>query len=155
MKGNVKKILLLIFVILLISILAGCEPHFLDGTGTEDADCAEQTAYDYWRAIINRQYELAKFYCVPDGIWYNKVDEWEKYINANSEGGASVIVSFYEFYSPTVVSCGIAYTYPSIFVDIVPYPGSSSMYGENFAYVMLLIRDTSPPGSPPGSWKLE
>jgi len=150
-----RKVLLLVLVIFLILALVGCGPHFLDGTGTEDADCAEQTVYDYWRAIINRQYELAKFYCVPDGIWYNKVDEWEEYINVNSEGGASVIVSFYKFYSPTVVACGIAYVYPSIFVDIVPYPGSSSMYGEHFDYVVLLVIETSPPGSPPGSWKLE
>jgi len=144
-----RNILLLVLTLFLISILAGCEPHFLDGM--EDADCAEQTAWDYWRAITNRQYELAKFYCVPDGIWYNKVDEWEEYININSEGEASVIVSFYEFYSPPVVVCGIAYVYPSIFVDIVPYPGSSSMYGEHFDYVMLLVKETSPPGD----WKLE
>ena len=70
-----RKVLLLVLTLFLISILAGCEPQFLDGM--EDADFAEQTAWDYWRAIIDRQYELAKFYCVPDGIWYNKVDEWE------------------------------------------------------------------------------
>ncbi len=52
----------------------------------------EDTVYNYWQAIINRQYELAKWYCVPDGVWYNKVDEWEEYININSEGEASVVI---------------------------------------------------------------
>jgi len=70
-----RKVLLSVLVIFLILALVGCGPHFLDGTGTEDADCAEQTVYDYWRAIINRQYELAKCYCIIDGIWCNKVDE--------------------------------------------------------------------------------
>ena len=146
-----RKYFLVILFLILAIFLTGCEPHFFNGTGTEDADCAEQVAYDYWQAITNRQYELAKFYCVPDGIWYDKVDEWKEYINTNSEGEASVIVSFYKFYSPTVVSCGIAYTFPSIFVDIVPYPGSSSMYGEHFEYVMLLVKETPPLGA----WKLE
>jgi len=53
-----KKIILSSLVIILILTLTSCGPHFLDGTGTEDADCAEQTVYDYWQAIINRQYEL-------------------------------------------------------------------------------------------------
>jgi len=75
MKREVKKVLLVVLTVFLISILAGCEPQFLDGTGTEDADCAEQTVYQYWQAIINRQYELAKCYCIIDGIWCNKVDE--------------------------------------------------------------------------------
>jgi len=38
-----KKIILSSLVIILILTLTGCGPHFLDGTGTEDADCAEQT----------------------------------------------------------------------------------------------------------------
>ena len=144
-----KKYLLSVLAIFLILALTGCGPNFLNGCGGSMQ--AEQTAWDYWRAITNRQYELAKFYCVPGGIWYNKVDEWEEYINVNSEGEASVIVSFYEFYSPTVVTCGIAYVYPSIFVDIIPYPDSNLIYGEHFDYVMLLVKETSPPGS----WKLE
>ena len=94
---------------------------------------------------------MAKFYCVPGRTWHNKTDEWEEYINVNSEGEASVIVSFYEFYSPTVVTYGIAYVYPSIFVDIVPYPDSYVIYSEHFDYMMLLVKETSPSGD----WKLE
>jgi len=105
-----SRVLLSVLVILLILTLTGCSPNFLDGC--DESSQAEQTVYNYWRAITNRQYELAKFYCVPDGIWYNKVDEWEEYINTNSEGEASVIVSFYNFYSPTVIVCDIAYVYP-------------------------------------------
>ncbi|GAH49435.1 unnamed protein product, partial [marine sediment metagenome] len=33
---------------------------------------AEEAVYQYWQAIINRQYGLAKHYYIPDGVWYNK-----------------------------------------------------------------------------------
>ncbi|GAI17679.1 unnamed protein product [marine sediment metagenome] len=45
-----------------------------------DRSLAEETVYNYWQAIINRQYGLAKCYCITGGIWDNKVDEWEEYI---------------------------------------------------------------------------
>ena len=38
-----RKVLLLVFVIFLISILAGCEPHFLDGM--DDEGLVEQIVY--------------------------------------------------------------------------------------------------------------
>ena len=88
-----RKVLISFFIILLILMLTGCT---MVPPGESLEDMAEQTVYDYWQAIINRQYELAKFYCIPDGIWYNKTDEWEEYINTNSEGEASVVI-----YGPT------------------------------------------------------
>ena len=39
----------------------------------------------------------------PDGVWYNKVDEWEEYINTNSEGEASLVIYLDKFYKPTEV----------------------------------------------------
>jgi hypothetical protein len=44
----------------------GCEPNFLDGM--ESGDYAEDLVYNYWQAIVNRQYDLAKYYCVTDGV---------------------------------------------------------------------------------------
>jgi len=45
----------------------------------------EDLFYNYWRAMMNRQYELFKWYCMPDGVWEHKTDELEDCINANSE----------------------------------------------------------------------
>jgi len=68
-----SRALLSILVILLILILTGCG---MISPGFPDWAMAEEAVYQYWQAIINRQYELAKYYCIPDGVWYNKVDEW-------------------------------------------------------------------------------
>jgi hypothetical protein len=61
-----------ILVILLILVLTGCGMIPL---GFPEWMRAEEAIYQYWQAIINRQYELVKWYCVPDGVWYNKVGE--------------------------------------------------------------------------------
>jgi len=105
-----RKILLSVLVILLILTLPGCGPNFLDCC--DERSRAEETIYHYWQAIINRQYELAKYYCVIDGVWYNKVDEWEEYININSQGEASLMIYEPYFYKPTEVigDTAIAYT---------------------------------------------
>ena len=144
-----KKVLLLILAIFLILVLTGCGTHFLDGM--DDEGIVEQIVWDYWRAITNRQYELAKWYCVPDGVWYNKTDEWEEYINTNSEGEASVIVSFYHFYEPTEVIGNNAMVYALIFVDKIPFPSSCIINVDTFEYEIELIKETSPPGG----WKLK
>jgi len=81
-----SRALLSVLVILLILILTGCGMIPLE---FPDWMRAEEAVYQYWQAIINRQYGLAKYYCIPDGVWYNKVDEWEEYINTNSEGEVS------------------------------------------------------------------
>jgi len=139
-----RKILILFLVILLILALVGCGPHFLDGL--EDADCAKETVYQYWVAIINRQYELAKWYCIPNGVWYNKTDEWEEYININSEGEASLLISEPYFYKPAEAIENNAIVYAEIFVDIIPFPGSCIINGDNFEYEVELIKQNYPPG---------
>ena len=63
----------------------------------------EESVCQYWIAIINHQYELAKYYCVPDRVWYNKTDEWEEYINTNSEGEVLVLIYLLSFYKLTEV----------------------------------------------------
>ncbi len=144
MKG---KVLLLSLAIVLIFSLVGCwtipyEPEW---------DRAEQEVCSYWRAITNREYELAKWYCIPDGVWYNKVDEWEEYINTNSEGEASVLISKPHFYEPTEVIGDNAIVYAQIFTDIIPFPDSCVIYGDSFEYEIELIRQYTPPGD----WKLK
>ena len=142
-----RKVLLFALIITLILALTGCGilpccPQWMR---------AEQEVYSYWRAITNRQYELAKFYCIDDGIWYNKVDEWEEYINTNSEGEASIIIHTPHFYKQTEVIVDNAITYVQIFTDKIPFPGSCVIYGDFFEYEIELIEETSPPGD----WKLK
>jgi len=125
-----SKFLLLVLFVFLILVLAGCgmiplgEPLWM---------AAEGTVTQYWQAIINRQYELAKWYCILGGVWYNKVDEWEECINTNSEGEASLMIyepSFYEqteaigdnVYDPDIRDNAIAYV--KIITHKIPFPGS-------------------------------
>jgi len=133
---------LLVLTVFLISILAGCGPHFLDGMEIED--CAEDFVYNYWIAMINRQYELAKYDCTPGGIWYNKTDEWEKYINDNSEGEASVLVYFLYFYKPTEVVGNNIIVYAKVSVDKIAFP-NSGVINDTFEYEMEVI-ETPPLG---------
>ena len=141
-----KKVLLSVLVIILILVLTGCweipyEPEW---------DRAEQEVRSYWEAIINRQYDLARCYCIIDGIWYNKIDWWEENINANSEGEASVVISRPVFYEETEVIGDNATVYTRIFTDITPFPGSNYHTGDDFKYEIELIRLHTPPGD----WKL-
>jgi len=138
-----RKILLLVFVIFLILILVGCESHFLDGMEIEDE--AETFVYNYWIAMINRQYELAKWYCIPDGIWYNKTDEWEEYINTNSKDEASTLVYFHYFYKPAEVIGDSIIVYAKISVDKIAFPGCGGILVDIFEYEMEVI-ETPPLG---------
>lgn len=146
-----RKVFLLVFVVFLILILMGCEPHFLDGM--DDEGIVEQIVYDYWMAIMNRQYELAKLNCIPDGVWDHKTDELEECINANSEGEALVMIYFtYPYFTEKTEIIGdtaLVYTY----VTIEKIPFLDSVEHINIAsdeYEMELIRET-----PPQGWKLK
>ena len=64
-----KKVLISFLVILLILTLTDCAitPELTDRF------LAEEAVYNYWQAIINRQYGLAECFCIYDGIWYSKI----------------------------------------------------------------------------------
>lgn len=150
-----SKILLLVFVILLVLVFTGCGPHFLNGM--DDEGLVEQIVYDYWLAIMNRQYELAKWYCLPGGVWDHKTDELEECINTNSEGEASVIVYFtYPYFNKiTEIIEDTAFVYTFVPIDIIPFPGSNVIGGISLAemdnyYEMELILVT-----PFEGWKLK
>jgi hypothetical protein len=155
MKRKVKKILLVVLVVLLISILVGCSPHFIDGEDEEDL--IEQIVCNYWLAIMNRQYELAKWNCIPGGVWDHKTDELEECINTNSEGEASVMVYFtYPYFTKKTEIIGdTAFAYTGVPIDKIPFPGSSEIIGIGLAeidndYEMELIKET-----PFEGWKLK
>lgn len=143
-----SKILISFFVILLVLALTGCG---MVAPGLPAWMVAEQTVWEYWKAIINRQYELAKCYCIIDGIWYNKVDEWEEYINVNSEGEASVVIYGPSFYEQSEAIGNNAVVYATIATDITAFPGSCIHEGGLFEYEIELIKETSPPGD----WELK
>jgi len=112
---------------------------------------AEEEVIYYWRAITNRQYELAKSYCITGGIWYNKTDDWEEYINTNSEGEASVVIYLPSFYEHSEAIGNNAVVYARITTDITAFPGSCLHEGDTFKYEIELIKETFPPGD----WKLK
>ena len=143
-----KKVLISFLVILLILTLTGCA---ITPELPTNRSLAEETVYNYWQAIINRQYGLAKCYCIIGGIWDNKVDEWEEYINTNSEGESSLVIHTPYFYKETEVIGDNAIVYAQIFTDIIPFPDSCVTYGDSFEYEIELIRQHSPPGD----WKLK
>jgi len=132
-----SRALLSVLLILLILILTGCG---MIPPGFPDWAMAEETVYQHWQAIINRQYGLAKHYYIPDGVWYNKTDKWEEYINANSGGEASVLIYFYHFYEQTEVIGNNAIVYAKIFVDKIPFPGSCVIDVDIFKYEIELIK---------------
>ena len=142
-----KKVLISFFIILLILALTGCG---MVAPGLPSWMVAEQTVWEYWKAIINRQYELAKCYCIIDGIWYNKVDEWEEYININSEGEASVVIYGPSFYEQSEAIGNNAVVYATIATDITAFPGSCIHEGGLFEYEIELIKTF-----PSGDWKLK
>jgi hypothetical protein len=145
-----KKILLLVLAILLILALTGC----VVAPELTNRFLAEETVYDYWQSIINRQYELAKCYCIIDGIWYNKVDEWEEYININSEGEASSLMIYFDkFYKPTELIGDNAVVYARIITDKIVFP-TKKMNGidiDIFEYETELIKQNYPYGD----WELK
>lgn len=145
-----KRKILLFLIVLLVLALTGCTPfHPINGGGQEDP--VEQVVWEYWRAITNREYKLAKYHCILDGFWYNQVDEWEEYISTiNSQGEFSIIISFSSFCEPTEITGNIAVAYPLIFVRKIVSLDSTEVDEDILEYEMELIRETSP-----GDWKLK
>jgi len=148
-----RKILISFFVILLILVLTGCG-EIVTPELTTNKFLAEEAVYNYWQAIINRQYELAKFFCIIDGVWDKKVDEWEEYININSENYCSFLIIYFDkFYNPTEIIGGNAVVYAKIITDKIVFP-CKKMIGlefDIFEYEIELIRQYTPPGD----WKLK
>ena len=72
-----KKIILSVFIILLIFISIGCSginPIIPDINQEEEI---KETINNYWLALSNKQYGLAKIYCVPYGDAYYAVEEYQ------------------------------------------------------------------------------
>ena len=119
-----------------------------------DRYLAEEAVTYYWQAIINRQYGLAKCCCVIGGIWDNKVDEWEEYININSEGVCSFLMIFLDdFYKPTEIIGDTAVVYARIITDniVLPCKKMNGLDIDVFEYETELIKQNYPYGN----WELK
>ena len=145
-----KKVLISFIIILLVLALTGC----MVAPELTDRYLAEEAVYNYWQAIINRQYELARCYCVFDGFWYNKVDKWEEYINISSEDECSFLIIYFDkFYKPTEVIGDNAVVYVRIIADKIVFP-CKKMNGidiDVFEYETELIKQNYPFGN----WELK
>ncbi len=147
-----SKFFLSFFIILLILALTGC--GMVAPELPNDRSLAEEAVYNYWQAIINRQYELAKCFCIYDGIWYNKIDEWEEYININSEDYCSFLIIYFDkFYRPTEVIEDTAVVYVRIIADKIVVPCNPNLHKKMdgldidiFEYETELIDRTYPSG---------
>jgi hypothetical protein len=80
-----RKILLLIFVILLVLTLTGCGRIPEGDPDWNDEKEIEELINYYWDIISVGDYELAKIYCIPDGDAYNVVEEYEDLNYSNLE----------------------------------------------------------------------
>jgi hypothetical protein len=152
-----RKVLISFLVIFLILILTGgcvVVPEL-----PTDRSLAEEAVYNYWQAIINRQYELAKCFCIYDGIWYNKIDEWEEYINIHSEDYCSFLIIYFDkFYKPTEITGDTAVVYVRIIADKIVVPCNSDLHKKMdgsdidiFEYETELIKENYPYGN----WELK
>lgn len=65
-----KKILLSVFVVFLVLALVGC----VIVPDVSQKEEIKEVINNYWSALSNRQYSLAKSYCIPNGNFYNNVD---------------------------------------------------------------------------------
>ncbi|GAH38293.1 unnamed protein product, partial [marine sediment metagenome] len=63
-----KKILLSVFVIFLVLILIGCAG--IVPPPLHNAEEILRTVDNYWSALSNREFELAKTYCIINGNAY-------------------------------------------------------------------------------------
>jgi len=146
-KENINIVLCLLLILALTSCVVAPEL-------TTNKSLAEEAVYNYWQAIINRQYELAKRFCIYDGIWYNKIDEWEEYININSEGECSFLMIYFDkFYKPTEVIGDNAVVYARIITDniILPCKKMNGIDIDVFEYETELIKENYPYGD----WELK
>ena len=139
------KIFLLVLVVFLVLILTGC----IVAPGFPEWMEAENTVYNYWQAIINRQYGLAECFCIYDGIWYNKIDEWEEYINIHSEDYCSFLMIYFDkFYKSTEVTGDTAMVYVRIIADkiVLPCKKMDGLDIDIFEYETELIDRNYPSG---------
>ena len=72
-----KRKLFFVGLFLILAIfLSGCSSGGLVTPATDEAK-VKSVIQDYWLALSNRQYDLAKTYCILNGKYYLAVEEYQ------------------------------------------------------------------------------
>ena len=72
-----KKILLSVFIIFLVLALIGCTGVTPVIPDEYQEEIIKEVVSNYWSALSNRQYELAKSYCILNGTFYLGAEEYQ------------------------------------------------------------------------------
>jgi len=72
-----NKVLLLFFAIFFVLILIGCSGVIPVIPGENQEEKVKEVINNYWSALSNKQYSLAKSYCIPYGNAYYAVEEYQ------------------------------------------------------------------------------
>jgi len=135
--------MLLVFVTFLLFVLVGCSG--IIPPPLHNAENILTTVNNYFLALSNREFELAKIYCVPNGNAYQMV---EGYQNAPYLASSTLIFTAYLNYVETIgnnseVNINLTLTATVCFEDIC---SSESETINNFP--MYLTKSA-------GNWKLK
>ena len=71
-----RKYFSIILVLILAMFLSGCGSSGIVTPATDEVK-VKSIIQDYWLALSNRQYELAKSYCILNGKYYFMVEEYQ------------------------------------------------------------------------------
>ena len=72
-----NKVLLLFFAIFFVLILIGCSGVIPVIPDENQEEKVKEVINNYWSALSNKQYELAKTYCIPYADAYHAVEEYQ------------------------------------------------------------------------------
>ena len=78
-----KKVFLLVFVIFLVLALIGCAGVTSIIPDLYQEDKVIKVVVNYWSALSNKQYGLAKTYCMPYGNAYYAVEGYQSLFDYN------------------------------------------------------------------------
>ncbi|PKP61314.1 hypothetical protein CVT91_03465 [Candidatus Atribacteria bacterium HGW-Atribacteria-1] len=71
-----RKYFFVVLFLILAMFLVGCSGGGIVSPATDEAK-VKSVIQDYWFALSNRQYELAKTYCILNGKYYLAVEEYQ------------------------------------------------------------------------------
>jgi hypothetical protein len=72
-----KQKIILIGMIILVLLLIGCSGTTPIIPSVNQEEQIKEVVNGYWSALSNRQYSLAKSYCIKNGQFYNAVEEYQ------------------------------------------------------------------------------
>ena len=72
-----KKYFLVILVLVMAMFLASCSGVTTPTLDVDQEEEIKEIVANYWTALSNRQYSLAKNYCIAHGDFYNLAEEYQ------------------------------------------------------------------------------